>query len=145
MATPWHLWPIGAVTLALHGLAALDFTMAWQQNPTYLATLPAPLRMEFTGYLQAMPLWALAAWAIACWAALAGSLLLLMVSRHAVACFAVALIGLAGQTAYALFLAQPPLPAAMISGTMLSSLVALLVLLSVTAYARRLFQQGTLR
>lgn len=145
MSTPWHLWPIGAVTLAFHGLAALDFSMAWLRNPTYLAALPDPLRMEFTAWLAAMPVWALAAWAIACWAAVAGSLLLLMVSRHAVACFAVALIGLASQTAYALFLASPPLPPALVSGTRLSSLLALMVLPAVLAYARRLFLQGTLR
>ena len=142
---PWHIWPIGAVTLVLHGVAVLDFMMAWLRNATYLAALPAPLRMEFTGYLEAMPHWALIAWAIASWGGLAGSVLLLMVSRHAVACFAVALIGLAGQVLYALFLANPPLPPALLSGTRLSSLVALMVLLAVMAYASRLFQRGVLR
>jgi hypothetical protein len=145
MQTPWHIWPIGAATLALHGLAALDFCMAWQRNATYLSALPAPLRAGFTGFLDAMPLWAELAWALAAFGALAGSLLLLLVSRHAVACFAVALIGLAGQVLYALFLASPPLPPALQSGTRLASLIGLVVLLSVMAYARRLFQQGILR
>ena len=145
MPPPWHLWPIGAVTLALHGLAALDFAMAYGRNPTYLAALPAPLRSDFTAWLDAMPLWALAAWSIAALGALAGSALLLMVSRHAVACFAVALTGLGGQMLYTLVLAQPPLPPALLSGTRLSALVALVVLLAVTAYARRLFQSAVLR
>lgn len=145
MPTPWHLWPIGAATLALHGLAALDFTIARLRNETYLAALPAPIRADFTAWLDGVPLWALAAWALAAWGALAGSILLLLVSRHAVACFAVALIGLGGQVLHALFLSQPPLPAALVSGTRLSSLVALLVLLAVMAYARRLFQMGVLR
>ena len=145
MSPPWHLWPIGAVTLALHGLAALDFAMAVSRDPTYLAALPAALRSAFSAYLDAIPPWALTAWGIAAVGALAGSLLLLLVSRHAVACFAVALIGLAGHTAAALFLAQPPLPPALLSGTRLSALVALTVLLAVMAYARRLFQQGILR
>ena len=142
---PLHIWPIGAVTLVLHGGTVLDFMMAWLRNASYLAALPAPLRMELTGYLDAMPYWALIAWAIASWGGLAGSVLLLMVSRHAVACFAVALIGQAGQVLYALFLANPPLPTALLSGTRLSSLVALMVLLAVMAYARRLFQRGVLR
>jgi hypothetical protein len=145
MPTPWHIWPVGAATLALHGLAALDFVMAWQRNATYLATLPAPLRAGFTGYLDAMPFWALGAWALASLAAPAGSVLLLMTSRHAVACFAVALIGLAFQVLHSLFLASPPLPPALQPGTRLASLVGLLVLLAVMAYARRLFQQGVLR
>jgi hypothetical protein len=145
MATPWHIWPIGAATLALHGLAALEFTMVWQRNEIYLAALPAPLRDGFTGFLDGMPLWALLAWALASFGALAGSLLLLLVSRHAVACFAVALIGLAAQVLHSLFLADPPLPPALQSGTRLTALIALLVLLAVMAYARRLFQQGILR
>lgn len=142
---PWHIWPIGFLTLALHGLAALDFAMAMTRNATYLEALPDPLRTAFTAFLDAMPLWATIAWAIAALAAPLGSVLLLLVSRHAVACFAVALIGLAGQTLYTLFLAEPPLPAALLSGTRLSLLVALITLLAVMAYARRLFQIGALR
>lgn len=141
---PWHIWPIGAATLVLHGLAALDFTLALQRNAAYLAGFPPPLRAGFTAFLDGVPFWALAAWALASGAALAGSVLLLAGSRHAVACFAVALIGLCGQVLYALFLAAPPLPPALVSGTRLSSLIALVVLLAVLAYARRLFQKGIL-
>ena len=145
MAAPWHLWPVGLVTLVLHGLAALDFTMAWRQNPAYLAALPAPLRENLAASLAAMPLWALIAWAIGVWAALAGSALLLMLSRHAVACFATAIIGSAGHGAHALFLAQPALPAELVAGTRLSVALSLVLLLAVMAYASRLFQQGVLR
>lgn len=142
---PWHLRPIAVATLVLCSLAALDFVMALGRNATYLESLPAPLRAALAAWLDALPLWALAARTLAVWGALAGSVLLLAASRHAVACFAVALIGLAVQTAHALFLSAPPLPAALAPGTRLSALVSLLALLAIMAYARRLFQTGVLR
>jgi hypothetical protein len=94
LKTPLHLWFVGALSTLWNAFGCLDYTMTQTRNTTWLAQITEEQR----AYIASAPVWAEAAWAFGVWGALAGSLLLLMRSRHAVVAFAVSLAGLAFNT-----------------------------------------------
>jgi hypothetical protein len=59
---------------------AVDYVLTVSRNPGYLAQF-TPERLAF---LDAFPAWATASWALAVWLFVAGSVTLLLRSRHAV-------------------------------------------------------------
>lgn len=93
---PVHLWIVGAVSALWNAFGALDYTMTQTKNEAWLAQLAPELR----AYIDSAPAWAEAAWAFGVWGALAGSLLLLLRSRHAIIAFAASLGGLAFNTVW---------------------------------------------
>lgn len=101
---PRHLWIVGALSLLWNSFGAFDYTMTNLRNADYLASFPA----DMMSYIDSMPTWATAAWAFGVWGALAGSVLLLLRSRHAVTAFAVSLAGLALSTVYQWVMPQRP-------------------------------------
>lgn len=99
---------------------------------------------EEIAYMQAMPAWLSAFWALGVWGSLAGSVLLLARSRHAVTAFAVSLVGLAVSQSYHLF--DAAMPASMNSGAMMvMNLLIWSALLFFLWYARRMTAAGVLR
>ena len=58
-------------------------------NAAYLAAFPA----DQLAYYNSLPAWLTAFWALGVWGGLAGSLLLLARSRHAVLAFALSVLG----------------------------------------------------
>jgi hypothetical protein len=89
--TPMHLWVVGVLAAVWNGFGALDYTMSQTRNPAWMAQMTEGQR----AWLEAAPAWADAAWAFGVWGGLAGSLLLLARSRHAVTAFILSLAGLA--------------------------------------------------
>jgi len=81
---PWHFWAIAAVALLWNSFGAWDYT-SYQLG---LAQVDPAMEAK----LQAAPIWATAAWALGVWASFAGSILLLLRSRHAVTAFIVSLV-----------------------------------------------------
>ncbi|HUQ12836.1 MAG TPA: hypothetical protein VM055_00990 [Novosphingobium sp.] len=77
---PGHFWSVVAVSLLWNGYGAYDYT-AYQLG----MTPPIP-------GIDSAPVWATAAWALGVWGSFAGSVLLLMRSRHAVTAFVVSLV-----------------------------------------------------
>lgn len=104
MKTPWHLWAVGAVALAAHGLGCLDYTMTQVQGDAWLAHME-PTETQLA-WFHAMPAWAEAAWALAVWGGLAGAILLLLRRRLAVYAFAVSFIGWAAGAVHAFALSN---------------------------------------
>lgn len=96
MRTPLHLWIVGVVATLWNSFGCFDYIMTQTRNDAYLAQFTAGQR----AYFESFPAWMEAAWALGVWGALAGSLLLLARSRHAVTAFAVSLAGLAASTFY---------------------------------------------
>lgn len=94
--TPVHLWIVGALSLAWNAFGATDYIMTETHNAAYLATA-TPAQMA---WFASFPAWEVACWAVGVWGAVAGSLLLLARSRHAVTAFAVSLAGLALSSIY---------------------------------------------
>lgn len=102
--TPLHLWIVGALATVWNAFGCFDYLMTQTRNAEYLANFTDPQRI----YFESFPVWMEAVWALGVWGGLAGALLLLLRSRHAVTAFAVSLAGLAVSTVYQYVLASPP-------------------------------------
>lgn len=107
---PWHLWLVGALALLWTGFGATDYTMSQLRNEAYLGQAAEGMgttAAEMIAFIDSFPAWMHAFWALGVWGAFAGSLLLLMRSRHAVWAYAVSLLGLAVTQAYQATLEMP--------------------------------------
>ncbi|MDP5102847.1 MAG: hypothetical protein NWP98_02870 [Erythrobacter sp.] len=136
VATPWHLWVIGALTLLFNAMGVLSYTM------TELGMLAdAGMTPDQIAFMDSYPAWAIAFWALGVWGAFAGSVLLLLRSKYAVAAMVVATIGLIGTTVYNYVLID--VPASMQAPGLDVAIWA--VTLSLLLYVRRMASTGVLR
>lgn len=138
--TPLHLWVVGLVSLLWNSFGCYDYTMTKLDPAGYFGAVG--MSAEAVTYMTTRPAWFSALWALGVWGSLAGSLLLLLRSRHAVAAFAVSLAGLAGSQLYQTLVGVPaemesPAMWAM-TGMIWAILIALLL------YARRQAANGVL-
>lgn len=137
--TPMHLWIVGALSLLWNSFGCYDYFMTQTRNAAYLAQFPP----EVLTIIDSFPVWASAAWAFGVWGSLAGSVLLLLRSRHAVTAFAVSLAGLAISTLYQL---SVDLPASMTGGSMMLMYVLIWgALIAFLIYSLRMRRAGVLR
>jgi hypothetical protein len=95
---PGHLWAVGVVSLLWNSFGCYDYTMTKLQPAAYFQDMG--LSAEAVDYMASLPGWLSAFWALGVWGSLAGSVLLLARSRHAVTAFAVSLTGLAVSQIY---------------------------------------------
>ena len=138
--TPVHLWIVAILATIWNAFGCFDYLMTQTRNEAYLAHFTDPQRV----YFESFPMWMEAAWALGVWGGLAGSLLLLARSRHAVAAFAVSLAGLAASTLYQYVLTAPP--EEMKSGAMVAMNVAIwAIAIGLLVYAARMRRRGVLR
>ncbi len=98
LRAPAHLWAIGAISLLWNSFGCVDYTMSKLDPVGYMQSVG--MGEAEIAYAQAMPAWLSAFWALGVWGSLAGSILLLLRSRHAVTAFAVSLVGLAVSQIY---------------------------------------------
>jgi hypothetical protein len=137
---PKHLWAVGGVSALWNAFGAFNYVMTQTRNEAYLAQITDSQR----AYMESFPAWAEAAWALGVWGALAGSLLLLARSRHAVAAFALSLAGLLGTTIYQFGMSA--LPAEMASGAAVAlHLTIWAIAIGLLIYAYRMRARGVLR
>ncbi len=137
--TPRHLWIVGVLALVWNAFGCTDFSMTVTRNPEWLA----PLSPEMIDWLDAAPSWTIVTWALGVWGGLAGSLLLLLRSRWAVAAFTISLLGLAVNQIYP-FVSETP--AMLTSPASIGiTLVIWTVALFLLWYAVRLRNAGVLR
>lgn len=141
MKRPWHLWLVGIVSLLWNAGGAMDYAMSKFKVESYLSQLSD----EGRAFLDSTPLWFDAAWAFGVWASVAGSLFLLLRSRHAVAAFAVSLAGLLISMIYSLWLARSPMLADAGIAAWVFTLAIPVVLVGLLIYARRMAAKGVLR
>jgi hypothetical protein len=135
-----HLWIVGAAATLWNAFGCFDYLMTQTRNAQYLAHFTDPQRT----YFESFPIWMEAVWAFGVWGGMAGSVLLLLRSRYAVAAFAVSLAGLAISTVYQYVLASPP--PGMDSGGMVAMNVAIwVVAIGLLVYAMRMRKRGVLR
>lgn len=138
--TPMHLWIVGALATIWNAFGCFDYLMTQTRNAHYLANFTDPQRV----YFESFPIWMEATWALGVWGGMAGSLLLLLRSRHAVAAFAVSLFGLAASTVYQYVLTSPP--ADMMGGAMIAMNLAIwAVAIGLLVYSLRMRRRGVLR
>jgi hypothetical protein len=110
--TPVHLWIVGILALCWNAFGCLDYTMTNLKNPSWLAKMSA----DQITYMNSLPGWLTGFWAIGVWGGLAGSILLLMRSRHAVWAFALSFVGAIVGMGYQMFAVT--MPASMKQGMM---------------------------
>lgn len=133
---PWHLWLIGGLSLLFNAMGVISYTM------TKLDMLAeVGMTADQIAFMNAYPAWASAFWALGVWGAFAGSVLLLLRSRFAVAAMVVATIGLVGTTVYNYALIE--VPAAMEAPALDIAIWA--VTLSLLLYVRRMAAAGVLK
>ena len=137
---PVHLWIVGILSLLWNGYACYDYFMTVSHNQAYLSQMPA----DQLAYLDTLPAWLTGTWALGVWGGLAGALLLLMRSRHAVSAFAVSLLGVIVTFGYQFLTTQ--MPASMTEGAMAAiPIVIFVIALALLWYSRSVEKQGLLR
>jgi hypothetical protein len=109
---PAHLWIVGVLALLWNGFGCFDYLMTNLKNETYLGQFTA----DQLAYMDSLPAWLTAFWAIGVWGGLAGSILLLMRSLHAVWVFGLSLVGAIVGLGYQMFMTK--MPASMKEGAM---------------------------
>jgi uncharacterized membrane protein len=136
--TPWHLWAVGIVSLMWNAMGGLDYTMSHMHSARWLAQYTP----DQISWFNHFPIWATSCWAFGVWGAIAGSLLLLMRSRHAVAIFGISLLGFIGSHIYQ-FTSNAPAGLNTGTGTLFAAVLAL-VALGLLLYARAAMKKGIL-
>jgi len=138
--TPVHVWIVGILATLWNGYACYEYLMTNLKNAAFLEHVPA----DQIAYMNGLPAWLTAFWALGVWGGLAGGLLLLIRSRHAVLAFALSLIGAVVGLGYQMFMTVRP--ASMTAGMMgLLPWVIIVVCLALFMYARAQAAKGVLR
>jgi hypothetical protein len=136
--TPAHLWVVGAVSLLWNLFGCYDYLMSKLSPESYFASMG--MSAASSAFMATLPAWLTVFWALGVWGSLAGSLLLLVRSRHAVTAFAVSLLGLAVSQFYQQFMMVMPEPPPLgLTIVIWSALVFFLI------YARSMAAKGVLR
>ena len=139
---PAHLWIVGVISLLWNSFGCVDYTMTKLDPAGYMQSMG--MGQAEVAYIQAMPSWLSVFWALGVWGSLAGSILLLLRSRHAVTAFAVSLIGLAVSQIYQF--TDSAMPESMKGGAMMVMTgVIWASLLFFLWYANRMKTAGVLR
>jgi hypothetical protein len=137
---PAHLWAVGLLAVLWNGFACYDYLMTNLRSEAYLANFPA----DQLTYMDSLPSWLTAFWALGVWGGLAGSLLLLARSRHAIAAFALSVVGVVITFGYMMF--GTDMPASMKTGVSAAMpWVIFIIALFLLWYARGAQKQGLLR
>lgn len=141
-STPAHLWVVGILATVWNSFGCYDYFMSETHNEKYLSMYGSSAA-AMIAYLDSFPAWAIGAWALGVWGALAGSLLLLARSRHAVLAFAVSLLGLLALTIYQHLL--NPSPTQRTNGMMVMEVVIWAIGIFLLWYAWTMQKKGVLR
>ncbi len=136
---PWHLWAVGGVSLLWNAMGGVDYTMSHLHNAAYLAGMTPEQIAWFNGF----PVWATSSWAFGVWGAIAGSLLLLLRSRWAVAAFGISLIGFIGSHVYQ-YTSNAPVSLNTGSGTIFAAVLGI-VAVALLWYAQAMRKQGVIK
>ena len=134
--TPWHIWLVGILTLLFNAMGILSYTMTKLGKLAELGMTPDQI-----AFMNSYPAPATALWALGVWGAFAGSVLVLLRSKWAVAAMVVALVGLIGTTVYNYILIDVPADMEAPALDVVIWAVTLLLLF----YARRMAATGVLR
>jgi hypothetical protein len=140
--TPVHLWIVGALALLWNGMGVTDYVMTRLRNEEYLRlVMPAADPAVVYGYFDQMPLLAGLGWALGVWGALAGTLLLLVRSHHAVTAYLMSLIG--AVVSFGFQFAGPKPPEGMDSAVM--PIIVTAIAVGLLLYARAMQAKRVLR
>ena len=145
MRTPAHLWIVGVVSLLWNCFGAYDYLMTRTKGAEYInSMMHTDQGSAMMDYINGFPIWVSAAWGFGVWGAVAGSILLLMRSRHAVAAFAVSMVGAILGIGWQL-LNPSGIPEMSETINVVMPIVIMAVAVALFLYARAVQQKGLLR
>jgi hypothetical protein len=145
--TPWHFWLAAVVSLLWNAFGGYDYTMTQLRDPTYMASVSEQMHVpvaELSAFFDSFPAWASALWAIGVWGSIAGSILLLIRSRHATTAFLVSLAGAVLSFIYQWTIDVPPEMTDDAMGKIMPIVIMGAIVLQ-WWYARRMHAAGVLR
>ena len=138
---PVSFWAVSIISLLWNAFGGYDYTMTMSHNTAYLSQIGDA--SEIIAWVESFPLWAAIAYALGIWGSVAGSLLLLLRSRHAVTAFLISFVG-----AVVSFSAQMMIKAPASLDTTAGKLMPFVILAIVAFlwwYARKQIAAGILR
>lgn len=138
---PLSYWVVAILSLLWNAMGGIDYTMTRLRNADYLKSAGDP--QVILAWVDSFPVWAQVGWALGVWGSVAGSLLLLARSRHAVNAFLVSLLGALVSFGYQFTHALPPAMEST-SGKAMPVLI-ILVVLFLWQFSRKEAGKGMLR
>ena len=142
-ATPMHLWVVGVLALIWNAFGCYDYLMSRTHNDAYSRQMMPDVDPAVGwAYMDSMPIWASFGWGLGVWCGLAGTILLLMRSRHAVLLYLASLAGMVLSFGYQMLMG-PPAPPGM--DNPMIPLVITAIGIALFLYARTMRQRGVLK
>jgi len=144
-ATPALHWVIAVAATLWNAIGPTDYLMSKTRNDAYFnAMMPGVDPQVIYDYSDSFPLLIQVGWAVGVWFALAGSVLLLLRHRWAVAAFALSLVGAVLSLGYQL-MNPVPAPAMNEGAAALMPYIIIAVAVALLLYARSAYSRGILR
>ena len=142
---PIHLWIVGGLATLWNGFGCFDYFMTRTRGVDYIESMmPAIDGDAMMAYINSFPIWAAFGWGLGVWAGLAGSILLLLRHRWAVAVLGMSLLGAVIGVGYQL--ANPAGIAEISQGANgMMSYIVIAVAIGLFVYARAMRIKGALR
>ena len=138
-----HLWIVGIASLLWNAFGCYDYLMSRLRNTDYLKSMmPDVDPQAMLAYIDGFPIWASIGWGLGVWFGLAGTVLLLIRSRHAVLALGVSLVGAVLGLGYQLMNPMRGVEGFMATGM---PIVIILVALGLFLYARAMEKRAVLR
>ena len=141
---PVHLWIVGGLATAWNAFGAYDYFMTRTKGAAYVESMMPGIDGDaIMAYINAFPIWASIGWGLGVWCGLAGSIMLLLRHRLAVATLGVSLVGAVLGLGYQMLNKGPAEMHSGANGLMPWVIIGIALLLFV--YARSMRAKGVLR
>ena len=139
---PLSFWVVSILGLIWNAFGGFDYWMTRTRNVDYLAQAGDP--QVVLAWIDSFPLWAQICWGLGVWGSIAGSVLLLLRSRHAVNAFLVSLVGALGSFSYQLLMSDVPASLDTTGGKVIP-IVILAIVAFLWQFSKREVAKGLLR
>ena len=139
---PLSFWVVSILGLIWNAFGGFDYWMTRTRNVDYLAQAGDP--QVVLAWIDSFPLWAQICWGLGVWGSIAGSVLLLLRSRHAVSAFLVSLVGALGSFSYQLLMSDVPASLDTTGGKVIP-IVILAIVAFLWQFSKREVAKGLLR
>ena len=139
---PLSFWVVSILGLIWNAFGGFDYWMTRTRNLDYLAQAGDP--QVVLAWVDSFPLWAQICWGLGVWGSIAGSVLLLLRSRHAVSAFLVSLVAALLSFSYQLFISDVPASLDTTGGKVIP-IVILAIVAFLWQFSKREVAKGLLR
>ena len=139
---PLSFWVVSILGLIWNAFGGFDYWMTRTRNLDYLAQAGDP--QVVLAWVDSFPLWAQICWGLGVWGSIAGSVLLLLRSRHAVSAFLVSLVAALLSFSYQLLISDVPASLDTTGGKVIP-IVILAIVAFLWQFSKREVAKGLLR